>query len=204
MRYEHGDNYLFTDDYHLEHAAAGSTWKDHKYIEKIGEGANAVYKYARKKAFDAGNAVTGFGVRTARNASMAYDRAKRDVPQAIEDLKRKARIQKQYASNRLKSQKSVYKHNLEQMGKRAKEAYDSSVVGQAQRAYNIGGVSGLKGYAKNRGYAARAKMNELREKGKSIVDTILGKNKKKKGNHYTHGQNEQNRTRVGNLRADRT
>lgn len=31
----------------LEHSSGA--WKKHKYIQKIGEGANAVYKYAKKK-----------------------------------------------------------------------------------------------------------------------------------------------------------
>lgn len=32
-------------------------WKKHKYFQKIGEGANAVYKYAKKAASDPGSAI---------------------------------------------------------------------------------------------------------------------------------------------------
>ena len=35
------------DENTLEHSSGA--WKKHKYIQKIGEGANAVYKYAKKK-----------------------------------------------------------------------------------------------------------------------------------------------------------
>ena len=34
-------------------------WKKHKYFQKIGEGANAVYKYSKKKAGEAAGKFTG-------------------------------------------------------------------------------------------------------------------------------------------------
>jgi hypothetical protein len=34
-------------------------WKKHKYFQKIGEGANAVYKYSKKKAGEAAGKLTG-------------------------------------------------------------------------------------------------------------------------------------------------
>lgn len=53
-------------------------WKKHKYFKKIGEGANAVYKYARDKVSDA-----------AYEAENAIDDAKWNAKQAAKDVKNK-------------------------------------------------------------------------------------------------------------------
>ncbi len=78
--------YTYDDDEYLAHSKG--PWRIHKYIKKIGEGANARYVYARdtlaRKSgplrrmgkFYAGEARAA-GINLKRKARFAYDRAKR-------------------------------------------------------------------------------------------------------------------------------
>lgn len=45
------------DERYLAHSSG--PWKKHKYFQKIGEGANAVYRYSKKKAGEAAGKLTG-------------------------------------------------------------------------------------------------------------------------------------------------
>lgn len=66
-------------DDHLEHSSG--PWKKHKYFEKIGEGANAVYRYAKdaaKKVGDKAQDMAWDAEIAAYNASEATKKAVKD------------------------------------------------------------------------------------------------------------------------------
>jgi len=70
-------------------------WKKHKYFQKIGEGANAVYKYAKKTASDTAGKLTGDyyeseANRLNKDAEYYNHEANRHFNLAVKDAAKKA------------------------------------------------------------------------------------------------------------------
>lgn len=146
-------------------------WKKHKYFQKIGEGANAVYRYAKN---DAANDAKQFynknitgdeykGRELAAKENSAYDK------HLAENAVKEGRLE---AANRLIKSSERY-------GKKAAQAEHDyrtkSLKGMSERAVEKAGKT-----ASNAKHTIRSVANDSVSRGQRLIDKLFGKETEKK------------------------
>lgn len=134
-------------------------WKKHKYFQKIGEGANAVYKYARKN-------ITGDEYKARENAAKENSK---DAQHLAETAEKEGRSD---AANLLL-------RRAERYGRKAAEAeYDyrtKSLKGISENA-----AGNVKRAVDNAGHTVRSAANDSILRGQSVIDNLFGKGTEKR------------------------